>query len=218
MKSIPNTKSQLASLLFFSTLSSFSVGGLVIPQKYYDSASLLMGIETSQMVVTSARRHRSILFSTDFSSDFGSAMPEKPEVTLEEKMNQSADDFIENMMNALAEKSTTPPPELEALKEARKTNAPTSEITMKVYDLMIERAMLYDEDPDTGSLTPTGFDIPNNLDVPEVNKEFKHLYSYGMMLMKKGLLDGEGLKEIVLERLVKRTGLSPEEFDKWLGY
>jgi len=97
-------------------------------------------------------------------------------------------------------------------------NAPTSEITVKVYDLMIERAMLYDEDPDTGSLSPTGFDIPDNLDVPEVNKEFKHLYSYGMMLMKKGLLDGEGLKEIVLERLVKRTGLSPEEFDKWLGY
>jgi len=218
LNSIPNL-SQLALLLFFST-SPFSVGGFVIPQKCYDSssASLPMGIETSQMVVTSTRRHKSILSSTDFSSDFGSAMPEKPEITLEEKMNQSADDFIENMTNALSEKSTTPPPELEALKEARKKNAPTSEITVKVYDLMIERAMLYDEDPDTGSLSPTGFDIPDNLDVPEVNKEFKHLYSYGMMLMKKGLLDGEGLKEIVLERLVKRTGLSPEEFDKWLGY
>merc|ERR1740130_926979 len=122
-------------------------------------------------------------------------MPEKPEITLEEKMNQSADDFIENMTNA------------------------SSEITVKVYDLMIERAMLYDEDPDTGSLSPTGFDdIPNNLDIPEVKKEFKHLYAYGMNLMKKGFLDGEALKETVVERLVKRTGLTPEEFDTWLGY
>ena len=133
---------------------------------------------------------------------------------MEEKMNQSADDFLENMDNALADKSTAPP-ELAALKDARKANTPASEI--KVYDLMIERAMLFDEDPDTASLTPTGFDIPNNLDVPEVIEEFKHLYSYGMMLMNKGLLDGEVLKETVVERLIKRTGLSPEEFDKWLG-
>jgi len=149
--------------------------------------------------------------------DFPSAMPEKPKLTMEERMNQSADDFLANMDNALVDKSTAPP-ELEALREARKANAPASEITVKVYDLMIERAMRYDEDPDSGSLTPTGFDIPNNLEVPEVKKEFSHLYSYGMMLMNRGMLDGEVLKEIVIERLIKRTGLSPEEFDKWLGY
>jgi nucleoid-associated protein YejK len=91
-------------------------------------------------------------------------MPEKPELTLEEKMNQSADDFVANMDNALADKSTAPP-ELEALRDARKANASPKEITIKVYELMIERAMRYDEDPDTGSLTPTGFDIPNNLEV-----------------------------------------------------
>jgi hypothetical protein len=144
-------------------------------------------------------------------------MPEKPEMTIEEKMNQSADEFLDAMDNALADKSTAPP-ELEALREARKANAPAKELTVKIYDLMIERAMRYDEDLDTGSLTPTEFDIPNNLDIPEVKKEFDHLYSYGMMLMKRGMLDGETLKEIVIERLIKRTGLSPEEFDKWLGY
>jgi hypothetical protein len=155
------------------------------------------------------------LAASDF--DFPSAMPEKPEITVEEKMNQSADEFLTAMDNALADKSTAPP-ELEALRDARKENAPAKELTIKIYDLMIERAMRYDEDPDTGSLTPTEFDIPNNLDIPEVKKEFGHLYSYGMMLMNRGMLDGEALKKIVIERLIKRTGLSPEEFDKWLGY
>jgi len=188
-----------------------SAQGFTIPlERFYPDPSFSTIRGTS-----SVRSINSCLAMSDF--DFPSAMPEKPELTMEEKMYQSADDFIANMDNAIADKSTAPP-ELEALRDARKANAPASEITIKIYDLMIERAMRYDEDPDTGSLTPTGFDIPNNLDVPEVKKEFSHLYSYGMMLMNRGMLDGEDLKEIVIERLIKRTGLSPEEFDKWLGY
>lgn len=82
---------------------------------------------------------------------------------------------------------------------------------------MIERGMIYDEAPETGTLTPTEFDIPSNLKVPEVQSEFGYLYKYGMMLLSKGLLTEDQVKETVLERLIKRTGLSPEEFDAWLG-
>jgi len=39
-----------------------------------------------------------------------------------------------------------------------------------------------------------------------------------MSLIKEELLDVEDVKTIVQERLIQRTGLSPEEFDKWLGY
>ena len=60
--------------------------------------------------------------------------------------------------------------------------------------------------------------VPSGLEIPEVKNEFKHLYSYGMMLMNRGLIGGDVLKEIVIKRLINRTGLSPEEFDKWLGY
>jgi hypothetical protein len=142
-------------------------------------------------------------------------MPDKPLLSLEERMNQSADDFIANMESVLG--NTEAPPELLALKKAREEGAGVSEITLKVYELMIERGMRYDENPD-GGLTPTDFDIPNNLDVPEVKAEFAHLYKYGMMLMERGMLTADEVKTTVIERLIKRTGLSPEEFDTWLGY
>ncbi|KAL3919230.1 MAG: hypothetical protein SGILL_003859, partial [Bacillariaceae sp.] len=100
--------------------------------------------------------------TSDFGSDFGSAMPEKPEISLEERMNESADDFIANFESQLGD--TEAPPELQALKKAREQNAPVEDVTLKVYELMIERGMRYDEDPDSGALTPTDFDIPNNLD------------------------------------------------------
>jgi hypothetical protein len=143
-------------------------------------------------------------------------MPEKPQPTLEERMNQSADDFIVNMESVLGDVES--PPELDALKDARRNGAGASEIALRVYELMIERGMRYDEDPDDGRLTPTDFDVPNNLIVPEVKAEFSHLYKYGMMLMDKGLLTADEVKTTVIERLIKRTGLTPEEFDAWLGY
>jgi hypothetical protein len=172
-----------------------------------------------------SHEHRRLLYtstarlsasSTDFGSDFASAMPEKPVLSMEDRMNQSADDFIVNMESVLGD-TTEPPPELQALKKARQDNANVEEITLRVYELMIERGMRYDETPD-GGLVPTDFDIPNNLDVPEVKEEFSHLYRYGMMLMDRGLLSADQVKETVIARLIKRTGLTPEKFDEWLGY
>ena len=158
-----------------------------------------------------------VLKMSDFGSDFQSAMPAKPELTVDEKIAQSADDTIEIISNALGP-GVEAPPELKALKDARKSGAGTSELTLRVYELMIERGMLYDEEPETGALTPTEFNIKENLDVQEVKDEFGHLYKYGMTLMDRGLLTADEVKTTVLERLIKRTGLSPEEFDKWLGY
>ena len=134
--------------------------------------------------------------------------------------SSSADDFIEAMTNALG--SVPHPPELTALIDIRKKSPDeytVSDLTLCVYQLMIERGMLYDEDPENGSLTPTTFnDIPGNLDIPEVQKEFLHLYKYGMMLLEKDLLSADQVKTTVVDRLVKRTGLTPEKFDEWLGF
>lgn len=139
---------------------------------------------------------------------------------MEEKLVQSADDFITTMTTALGTKHMDgAPPELQGLKALREQNeTDPSVLAIHMYELMIERGMRYDADPETGALTPTSFDIPSNLDIPEVRAEFGHLYKYGMMLMDRGLLTVDQVKTTVLERLIKRTGLTPEEFDKWLGY
>ena len=149
--------------------------------------------------------------------DFPSAMPSKPELTMEEKIQESADQFVETMTLTLGE-GVQEPPELHALRNARENGAGASELSVRVYELMIERGMLYDEAPETGTLTPTEFDIKANLEVKEVQNEFAYLYKYGMRLMDNGLLSAEEVKTTVLERLINRTGLTPEEFDTWLGY
>jgi hypothetical protein len=150
-------------------------------------------------------------------SDFPSAMPEKPQLTLEQRIEESADFCVKTMTNALGE-GVEAPPELEALKQARFDGAGVPQLSLIIYELMIERGMLYDEAPETGTLTLTEFDIKDNLDVEEVKAEFSYLYSYGMKLLRQGLLTTEDVKTTVLERLIKRTGLSPEEFDTWLGF
>ena len=99
----------------------------------------------------------------------------------EEKMQESADSFIASMTNALGE-GVAPPMELDALRKARASGAGMKELATRIYELMIERGMLYDEEPETGTLTPTEFDIKSNLDVTEVKDEFFYLYKYGMML------------------------------------
>lgn len=177
----------------------------------------ILPAKVSQPLVAKSSASLTTLKMSDFGSDFASAMPEKPQLTPEEKMKESADITIETISNALGE-GVDAPPELESLKEARKNGADSNELALRIYELMIERGMLYDEEPETGTLTKTDFNIKEGLDIPEVKAEFNHLYKYGMKLMNVGLLTADQVKETVLERLIKRTGLEPEEFDKWLGY
>jgi hypothetical protein len=110
--------------------------------------------------------------------------------------------------------------EMEALQKA--IDDPTSSsslLSQRIYELLIEKGMNYDLDPATGALTKTQFtDLSNLLDNRAVKNEFFRLYSFGMQAAMTGVLDTETVKQIVEERLVSRTGLSPTEFDAWLGF
>lgn len=150
-------------------------------------------------------------------SDFGTAMPEKPQQSMREKLMESATTFIADIEARLAD-SVDPPPEVQALKEARDADSDEKTLALRIYELMIEQGMTYDVDAETGKLSPTQFDIKNNLDIPEVKAEFAHLYQYGMQLISRDLLDVDVAKECVRTRLIERTGKTPEEFDAWLGY
>jgi len=150
--------------------------------------------------------------------DFPSAMPEKPTLSTEEKLQESATAFIVDLSGRLG-KGVDPPVELEALINARDDPNPDKQtLALRIYELMIEQGMSYDMDAETGVFTPTQFDIKSNLEIPEVKAEFAHLYKYGMELIKREMIDVNVAKVCVKDRLIKRTGLSPEEFDAWLGY
>lgn len=171
----------------------------------------------AQSFSTHALGHRCHPTSALKMSDFASAMPEKPQQSMKEKLMDSATTFIVDIETRLAD-GVSPPPEVQALKDARDADSDEKTLALRIYELMIEQGMTFDVDPTTGKLSPTQFDIKNNLDIPEVKQEFAHLYQYGMQLIARDLLDIEVAKECVKTRLIERTGKTPEEFDAWLGY
>ena len=173
---------------------------------------------TQQLASPMISSTKSALMMSSMESDFGTAMPEKPKQTLAEMLNESATNFIVTLESRLAE-GVEAPPELEKLRSARdSSDTNEKEMVKLIYELMIEQGMCYDEDAETGKLSPTDFDIPNNLEVPEVKQEFSHLYKYGMGLVQQNMMDVETCKSVVEARLIKRTGLTPQKFDEWLGY
>jgi len=127
-------------------------------------------------------------------------------------------DLISSIKYGL-EEGVEAPPEMQALEDAIDDSTSTpSLLSRRIYELTIEKGMCYDVHPDTGRMVQTKFDIQANLDHPNVKSEFFKLYSYGMQASMTGLLEVETVKDIVQERLVKRTGMSAQEFDKWLGF
>jgi hypothetical protein len=165
---------------------------------------------------TPTNRRAAVLHSS-MESDFASAMPAQPEATSFDRLRSSGNDFATGTRSYLAD-GVPAPPELVALEDALESNADEKVLAGRIYELMIEIGMIYDKEPETGILTPTEYDIKANLDVLEVKQEFFYLYKYGMSVIQRGLIDLEEAKAIIQDRLVARTGLSPEEFDKWLGF
>ena len=68
--------------------------------------------------------------------DFPSAMPEKPQQNLKEKLEESATRFIADLTARLAD-GVDPPPEMEALKEARDADSDEKTLALRIYELMI---------------------------------------------------------------------------------
>mmetsp|Transcript_37792 Transcript_37792/g.87984 ORF Transcript_37792/g.87984 Transcript_37792/m.87984 type:complete len:215 (-) Transcript_37792:471-1115(-) len=182
-------------------------------------AAFVSSVASSSSYCATVASSSSALFMSGFgeAGDFASAMPEKPQLSPEERMNEAATRYIADIESLLGE-GVSAPPELEELRNLRDEGADIPTLVAKTYELMIEKGMKYDQDPATGMLTYTNYDIKGNLEIPEVKQEFASLYQYGMGLIAKGMVDLEKVKYIVQERLIKRTGLSPEEFDSWLGY
>jgi hypothetical protein len=135
---------------------------------------------------------------------------------------RDANDLLRSIKDGL-QKGGDKDDEIEEMKALQQViddpSSSASLLSQRIYELLIEKGMRYDLDTDTGALTKTQFsDLTQLLDNRAVKNEFFRLYSFGMQTAATGVLDVETVKRIVEDRLVSRTGLSPLEFDKWLGF
>jgi len=208
------------SLLFFASALTWTSDAfihnshLLSRQTAFASTNSRVAFVNNPPTIASPTRRTELHMESDFSS----AMPEAPKQTTREFLEKAADKSIATVVGSLGE-GVEAVPEVDELRQLRKNKSTTDEqLALGIYSLMIERGMTYDEDDDTGTLTPTDFDIQANLEVPEVKQEFSFLYKYGMSLITKGLASVDGIKEVVQKRLIARTGKTPEEFDEWLGF
>jgi len=122
---------------------------------------------------------------------------------------------IDQMMSILQE-GVQPPPSMMQLKQSLNDG---DEHAMKtnIYLLLVDQSLDYDtvEEGDLVSMVPTTVDYYNTED-PRVKDKMRYVYSYGISMFKRGMIDGEHLKSIVLEKLAGRIGMDGPTFDQYL--
>ena len=106
-----------------------------------------------------------------------------------------------------------PPSTLLPLKSSISEGDPNA-ISAALYTLMVEQALDYDVND--GQLFKTKLDITNKED-DAVKEKLMYIYSYGITMFKRGLIQQEPLQQIVEERIAKRVGLDGPGLDQWLN-
>jgi hypothetical protein len=126
---------KFSHLVFLAASLNVAASYVVLPQQQQRANRLITRPFGLQHVPSSA------LSMSSFESDFASAMPEAPKMSLKEYMLQSADRCVSSVRGCLGE-GVEPVPELAALEKVRDNDdASTEELAMAIYELMIERGM-----------------------------------------------------------------------------
>ena len=128
-------------------------------------------------------------------------------------MAEMATSAVDSILGMLDD-GVDPPPSLGSLKAAISEGEATA-IAQMLYTVLSEQTLDYDVSED-GKLVPTVADYSNKEDALALEK-MSYIYTYGIKMYKSGILDGESLKKIVLERLAGRVGMDGPQFDKWLA-
>ena len=132
-------------------------------------------------------------------------------VAEEQDMAEMATAAIDTLMGMLGD-DTAPPKTLVPLKQAIQSGEGDA-ISKELYCVLVEQTLDYDVED--SKLVPTSVDYKNLTD-PKVREKCSYIYSYGITMFKRDMIAGEVLKEIVLECIAGRIGMSGEEFDQWL--
>merc|ERR1712196_406016 len=107
-----------------------------------------------------------------------------------------------------------PPDSLLQLKEAiyERDNA---KITENLYMLLIDQQLNYDMNAED-KLVPTKLDFSKKEDAT-VFQKINYVYSYGINMLKRGMIDREPLTRIVEEKIAKKVGMDGKALDEWLS-
>jgi len=141
-------------------------------------------------------------------------MQEEQEQTLEQAvtMGRSA---IDSLIGMLAE-GEDPPDSLKGLKSACDEAADAKDINLKMYLVLIDQALNYKVNEETGTMSRVELDF-NNREDEQVASKMAYCYEYGIKMFMRGLLKEDDLKQVVLEQLAGKVGLDGPAFDQWLG-
>ena len=122
---------------------------------------------------------------------------------------------IDQMLSML-EEGVDPPPSLMQLKVSL-TEEDEAAMRTNIYLLLVDQSLDYDTVEKDGMvvLVPTVVDYMNAED-PVVKEKMKYVYSYGIQMYKRGIIEAEQLKKIVLDRLAGRIGMDGPTFDRYL--
>lgn len=122
---------KLSKLAVVAAASAASVGAFSF------SAGVQRCRRSSRMVPVAAGAVSTALrMSDDDDFAFPSAMPVKPQQTMKEKLEDSATQFIADLTARLGD-GVAPPPEMEALRQARDADSDESVLALRIYELMI---------------------------------------------------------------------------------
>lgn len=108
-----------------------------------------------------------------------------------------------------------PPPELLALETSVEKGAASVELGQKMFELLCTMTLDFVTDPVSKTVKPA--ENPEVLEkTPELQSKMTYLYTYGMRMLTGGLMEIDTLKDLVVEKLATRVGMTGEELDAWL--
>eukprot|EP00322_Chrysochromulina_rotalis_P020840 CAMPEP_0115866124 /NCGR_PEP_ID=MMETSP0287-20121206/20086_1 /TAXON_ID=412157 /ORGANISM="Chrysochromulina rotalis, Strain UIO044" /LENGTH=177 /DNA_ID=CAMNT_0003320679 /DNA_START=14 /DNA_END=547 /DNA_ORIENTATION=+ len=129
-----------------------------------------------------------------------------------DNMAETATAAIDNLIGMLAD-DVDPPKTLMPLKNTISEGTP-GEISAALYEVMVEQALDYDVKE--GKLFKTEVDYSNK-DDDRVREKMAYIYSYGITMYKRGLIEPEPLQRIVVNKIAARIGLDGPGLDQWLN-
>jgi len=125
---------------------------------------------------------------------------------------EAAQTSIDNVLQMLSP-DVEPPKSMLPLKEAI-SGGDTLVIGAALYDMLIEQTLDYDVTEEKKMVASTR--DYSKTDDPLVKEKIGYVYTYGINMLKRGLIAEDAVRDIVVGKICSRVGMDGAELDQWL--